>query len=563
MPKHNLDKIKWDEKIKALDKQGNVRSRLLRAGEYVGVTPYFLKLQLLGGECMAILNGHGYPANFSISGGLSIVIPSIIRPSRYKVSVNGSEIIFVRSKRDNNLNYFDLKLSGLSQLLGGHVDGVFVPYNGSPFYLYGFLSKHPVCFAFEIENKLLLRGLFARDGEVTVFNWDSLASEEVIIREFLDMPKKLIFAASDAPVEKLGAVVEAKPVKIEVAKPSVEADVDWMVPKSIVNYLDNFVVGQDHAKKIVAVSFSNYMIKKLNKDAGIAKQNVLLIGPSGVGKTYLISLLAQKAKLPMANTKVTGKSAEGYAGENLSNVFQSIKLQTDDSEPFGIVFFDEIDKIGQSTLNRSFGGALQDELIGWLEDAMLRGDSRNRNNLNMSTKNLLFVTAGAFQGNSGMLSLNDIIETRLGRREVKIGFITETPNEENGKYDVKKVFESVKPEDLVEYGLKPELVGRLPAIGILNALTLEDKVKILTDTKNNCIETYQKLLQAKGYSLEIDSEVYNFIARKCPDETGARGLQSLANELFTEIIYDPTKYAEGNIINVNEEMAYETIKLYS
>jgi ATP-dependent Clp protease ATP-binding subunit ClpX len=330
---------------------------------------------------------------------------------------------------------------------------------------------------------------------------------------------------------------------------------DWNNPKSIVEYLNRFVVGQDEAKKTVAVAFSNYMTKVRTRCEDIRKENILLIGPSGVGKTYMISLLAKVASLPYAETKLSGKSSEGYKGENLSVVFEQIRAKINEETPYGIVFLDEIDKLVVSGEENHFGPRLQSELIAWLEEARINGDGDKEQKKPISTKNILFVTAGAFQGQHGRGKLEDLITRRIVGKK-RLGFGAE-PLEKREE----AVLDKVTPEDIIEYGLMPELVGRLPAVAIFNQLTNDNKLDILKKCEKSCLGNYIKLLSLKGFNASVEDEVLKFIVEHTPNETGARALFSACSDLFGDILYDPNQFADADKnIKISIEMAKEFIR---
>ena len=312
-------------------------------------------------------------------------------------------------------------------------------------------------------------------------------------------------------------------------------------------FLDQYVIGQEHAKKSIAIAFSNYMTMKEAQDETLPKDNLLLIGNSGTGKTYMISLLAERAGLPIAKSKLTGKSTEGYKGENLSTVFDQIREKTSDQSPYGIVFLDEIDKLASDTWGSGagFGSRLQNELIGWMEDAVVQTDDKKKESIR--TKNLLFVTAGAFSGSDAYASLSKIVQTRVG----------------DMKCTAQELLYHVRPEDLVSYGLKPELVGRLPVISVLNPLTVDDKVRILTQAKESVLSGYRRLLQFKGYDTRLEDDFPVFVAEHAPSNTGARALHAVCNNIFTDILFEPEKYAgEDGAIILDAGLAKQIMSLY-
>ncbi len=334
-------------------------------------------------------------------------------------------------------------------------------------------------------------------------------------------------------------------------------DLDWHDPKSIVAYLDQYVVGQEGAKKTVAVAFSNYMLRCETKDESLPKENVLLIGPSGVGKTYMVSLLAKKAKLPMVQRALTQVVAEGYVGESISSgIFGELCSLTQEEAPYAIVFLDELDKTARDRWGSGsgFGSRIQNQLIGFLEAGVssIEADRKEGTRRQLDTRNILFVTAGAFRGSDGEPSLDDIVEQRIGREGA-----VKKPRKE------KYVLQDVQPEDLIKYGLKAELVGRLPAVGVLTPLSEYARLKILTDVKDSPLGRYKQLLQLRGYRLQVKDGVPEVIANYCPTETGARALNSVCSDLFRDIMYDPKQYADKEkVITLTPVLVRRLVNLY-
>jgi ATP-dependent Clp protease ATP-binding subunit ClpX len=334
---------------------------------------------------------------------------------------------------------------------------------------------------------------------------------------------------------------------------------DWNNPRSIVGYLNRFIIGQEEAKRVVAVAFSNYMTKFQRKDESLQKENLLLIGSSGVGKTFMISLLAKVASLPFAETKLSGKSSEGYKGENLSEVFEQIRAKSAEEAPYGIVFLDEIDKLARDEWGSGggFGSRLQNELIAWLEEATITGDKSNEKDKRrpINTRNILFVTAGAFRGANGNGALEALVEDRIGDGKPKLGFGAETGKRVQGK------LEYSTPEDLIKYGFMLELVGRLPAVAVFKELSKDDKLQILKRSEKSCLANYQRLLSLKGYGVQVGDDVLEYIVEQAPRETGARALFSVCSDLFSDIIYDPEQFADDKKkINITPEIAKKLIR---
>lgn len=516
---------------------------------------------------------YGY---FTIDGKLAEVPIGFLRQNNFlfkeyfRLKLEGT---LVKEERVHEAKlYLPLKLTDLLIALEKQKEEKFVLDEGSPFLSFGIdgaQGVYPLILVSETETEIICKGMYKNEGGLlSSYDHQIKRPSDKPIREFL---KQLRGIKEDSKTSSHTSHDITTGEKTADPKKPLESlvkeEINWEEPKSIVAYLDQYVVGQDDAKRVIAVAFSSYMTQVGLGIYPLHKDNVLLIGPSGVGKTYMVSLLAKKASLPMVQTKVTGKSTEGYKGENISTVFEHFRNMTTGDAPYGIIFFDEIDKLARDEWGggAGFGPRIQDELIGWLEDATVLGDQKEQSpnqgkrNLAYSTRNILFVTAGAFQGAKGY-SLADIVQKRLGKGQRQVGFgARQDIQEHDDGYSLQKV----RPEDLITYGLKPELVGRLPSLAALHPLTIDDKVRILTTAKRSPITNYIELLQIKGYRVEVDTGVSKVIAERCPEETGARALTAICNDLFTEILFDPQQYADAQkVIRVTPDVARKLINLY-
>lgn len=347
-------------------------------------------------------------------------------------------------------------------------------------------------------------------------------------------------------------------------------ELDWSNPQAIKAYLDQFVVGQDEAKKAISVTFSNYMLRVRTGDESLPRDNILAFGPSGVGKTYMLSLLAKQAGLPFLETKLSGKSTSGLVGENLGQIFTYLrqKVGSSDPAPSAVVFLDELDKLCVDTWKgvSGMGVGLQNELVGWLENADVGHNKGNHHYETVNTRNILFVTAGAFQGLRDVHdSLATIIAKRTGYKpqtgQAVIFNDPETANWFNNatRSDDFQLLAKATPEDLIKYGLIPELVGRLPVIAPFHSLTIEDKIRILNEAKDSPFKKYASVLSIRGYQVQVDAGVARIVAEACPPETGARALTTIAIKLFAELIYDPQKYSQGHTIKLTPELARQVL----
>ncbi|MBU2638283.1 MAG: AAA family ATPase [Nanoarchaeota archaeon] len=415
----------------------------------------------------------------------------------------------------------------------------------------GFNGIFPLLLASKTEDGMFYKGLCQGKRGMDSFEcrqFSGPSSPEAVVSRFL--------RNSGSLNRRIVEAVACKP-------DNSDEEIDWNEPKSIVHYLDEYVIGQHYAKKVVAVSFSNYMARMNSGRDDLPVEHLLLLGSTGVGKTLIASLLAKKAKLPFANTTASARSGEGFKGDSLSTVFRSIWEQTKTNTPYGAVLIDEIDKIvSAGGEDNSFGPMHNDELIAWLggtlvhiERGLQEGDAV------IDTSNLLFICAGAFHDNGKKQSLADFVEKRLGRTENVVGFGAESRRKpKEADYSV---LHKVRPEDLISYGLKSELVGRLTTMAVFNTLTLEDKIQILTSAKGSALERYRNLLEIKGYKADVDMEAIELIAQRCPVKTGARSLNAICSDLFLEILFDPAQFADSSkTIHITKELAEQLIRLY-
>lgn len=433
-----------------------------------------------------------------------------------------------------------------------------------PFTLFGlkFTEKNePLVLVNETDDLNRYNIIFEEDGVLKTGFYKQQEADDTLEEIYEDYEGPRTIAeffpeySSDESIDDLLTDCEEPPalprgpaVTIEGERPKItkeETEIDWMKPATIVEYLDRHVIGQDVAKKAMAVAFSNYMAKVQTKDDGMQVDNQLLYGPSGVGKTLIIDTLANAASLSVGRASLTGKSGAGFVGASLSDVFQIFESEEGDA-PYGLIFLDEIDKLAQSgTGNHDWGDNLQDELIGILENGEVylpvKGDKQRMRRI--STENLLFFVAGAFSGFSGNNSLEALVERRLGNDKNMIGFDSSFATEHN---DWKL---NVLEEDFIRYGLKPELLGRITNYTSLVSLTEEQLMRILHEPENSLFDRYGRVCEAKGYRLNVTKEALRMIAETGKSALGARSLRAVCSKLFTEALYDPEALAkDGKLI---------------